>query len=52
MDGYEVKLVKATPELKASERTKHIQDWIKRVRGTATTGLTADEIMEMARGPS
>jgi AbrB family looped-hinge helix DNA binding protein len=51
MDGDEVKLVKVTPELKPSRRVKQIQEWIKRVRGTATTGLTTDEIMEMTRGP-
>jgi len=36
---------------KKKQLPKDFEDWLKRVRGTATSGLTTDEIMEMTRGP-
>ena len=34
----------------ASEEKNRFQRWIQRARGSATTGLTTDEIMAMTRG--
>lgn len=52
IEGREVKLVKAGPEDQdRSARAKQIEEWLRRTRGTATSGLTTDEIMEMTRGP-
>ena len=36
-----------TPE----ERVARVDAWIARVRGTADSGLTTDEILDMTRGP-
>lgn len=36
---------------KKKRLSKDFEDWLKSVRGTATSGFTTDEIMEMMRGP-
>ena len=50
MDGDEVKLVRADRNDSDIDRAEEFEAWLKRVRGTATAGLTTDEIMEMTRG--
>jgi AbrB family looped-hinge helix DNA binding protein len=51
MDGDQVKLVRTDPADSNVDRAEGFEAWLKRVRGTATSGLTTDEIMEMTRGP-
>ncbi|MFO0994272.1 MAG: AbrB/MazE/SpoVT family DNA-binding domain-containing protein [Hyphomicrobiales bacterium] len=51
MDGEEVKLVRANRSDSDVDRAEEFEAWLKRVRGTGTSGLTTDEIMEMTRGP-
>lgn len=33
------------------KREREFEDWLERVRGTADSGMTADEILEETRGP-
>ncbi len=52
MDGDAVKIVKAEEIAhEPSKRMKEFEDWLERVKGTGTSGLTTDEIMEITRGP-
>jgi AbrB family looped-hinge helix DNA binding protein len=32
-------------------KQREFDEWLERVKGTGDSGLTADEIMEMTRGP-
>ncbi len=51
MDGDVVKIVKISdPKNDPSRRMRDFKSWLARVRGTGTSGLTTDEIMEMTRG--
>jgi bifunctional DNA-binding transcriptional regulator/antitoxin component of YhaV-PrlF toxin-antitoxin module len=52
MDGEDVRHVKPKA---GADRTAHQQqfdEWLKKVKGTATTGLTTEEIMSLTRGPT
>tara|TARA_R110002020_G_scaffold154610_7_gene334623 strand:+ start:6557 stop:6817 length:261 start_codon:yes stop_codon:yes gene_type:complete len=44
-----VRLVKASSEALAEQRAKRMQQWIGRVKGSATAGLSTVEIMNMTR---
>lgn len=44
-----VRLEKARPEALAEQRAKRMRQWIVRVRGSATAGLSTVEIMKMTR---
>lgn len=47
---YIAELVKNDVRIAADEaRPGKARQWIDRIRGTATSGLTSDEIMEMTR---
>lgn len=35
----------------ARRRMREFDDWLEKVHGTGSSGLTADEILEMTRGP-
>ena len=51
MDGDVVRIVKASPsEQDISRRSAEFDAWLDRVKGTATSGLTTDDIMKMTRG--
>ena len=50
MDGEDVRLVKPKAGLDHSTHQRQFDDWLKKVKGTATAGLTTEEIMDMTRG--
>ena len=51
MDGDVVRIVRAEPdEQDSTRRVAEFDDWLDKVRGTGTSGLSTDEIMEMTRG--
>ena len=51
MDGDVVRIVRAEPgELDSARRAEEFDDWLNKVRGTGTSGLSTDEIMQMTRG--
>lgn len=51
MDGDVVRIIKASPsEKEKSRRSAEFDAWLEKFRGTATSGLTTDEIMRMTRG--
>jgi antitoxin PrlF len=47
-DG-QVRLVKAGPEAAAEQRAQRMRLWIGRVKGSANSGLSTDDIMRMTR---
>ena len=49
--GRVVVLKRPVDESARRKRAREIRDYLQRVRGTGNSGLTADEIMEMTRGP-
>ena len=51
MDGDVVRIVRAEPgEQVNARRVTEFDDWLDKVRGTDTSGLSTDEIMEVTRG--
>jgi len=50
-DGRVVVLKRLANESVRRKRGREILDYLDRMRGTANSGLTTDEIMEMTRGP-
>jgi AbrB family looped-hinge helix DNA binding protein len=38
-------------EAEKRRRLREFEEWLQRVKGTGDSGLTADEIMDMTRGP-
>jgi AbrB family looped-hinge helix DNA binding protein len=50
MDGEDVRLIKPKAGLDGSTHQRQFDDWLKKVKGTATAGLTTEEIMDMTRG--
>lgn len=51
MDGDDVRLVKPKTDADGSVHQRQFDEWLKKVKGTATAGLTTEEIMAMTRGP-
>jgi AbrB family looped-hinge helix DNA binding protein len=51
MDGDVVRIVRKQPDDKSTDqRMAEFQEWLSKVRGTATAGLTSDEILSETRG--
>ena len=51
MDGDVVRIVRTEPGEQVSARhVTEFDEWLDKVRGTGTSGLSTDEIMEMTRG--
>ena len=50
-DGKVVVFKRPVEESVRRKRAREIRDYLERVRGTGNSGLTADEIMNMTRGP-
>ncbi|HSG95770.1 MAG TPA: AbrB/MazE/SpoVT family DNA-binding domain-containing protein [Afifellaceae bacterium] len=50
-DGKVVVLRRPADESACKRRAREIKDYLERVRGIGDAGLTADEIMDMTRGP-
>ena len=51
MDGDVVRIVRAEPgEQVNARRATEFDEWLDKVRGTHTSGLSTDEIMEVTRG--
>jgi hypothetical protein len=38
-------------EAEKRRRLREFEEWLQRVKGTGDSGLSADEIMDMTRGP-
>lgn len=50
MDGEDVRLIKPKTGVERSAHQRQFDEWLKKVRGTATAGLSTEEIMAMTRG--
>ncbi len=48
-DGNAVRVVKADAAAAAELRVQRMRQWIDRVKGSADSGLSTDEIMDMTR---
>lgn len=46
----ELQIVGEKLEIRKKARTSGIKQWIERVKGTSTSGMTTDEIMQLTRG--
>lgn len=46
----ELEIVGEKLEIRKKSRTGSIKAWIERVKGTSTSGMTTDEIMQLTRG--